>query len=346
MFADLIGNDGVKQVMKRFIAGHRLPNSLIFAGDEGVGKRQFALAAVRAMLCRDAVDSEPCGVCSICKRVGEFAFPGEDDKDAHKLVIWSGHRDVGTVIPYKRNILVDAIRSLEAEANFRPYEAESRFFIIDDADKMNDAAANALLKTLEEPPEASHIFLITSRPDSLLQTIRSRCQVLRFSPVKRSDVEHYLIEQKAYSHDEARLAAALSHGSIGRAISINADEYRRRSERMMAVVNNIIGRADTATLLKISEEMNDAKNKDGFETEVDMLESLLHDVWRIAKTGDHSTIVNTEYSATLTNLAEQISNESIPSWIGSIEKLRRELNVNVNRKVATDSLFVSMASGK
>lgn len=346
MFADLIGNDGVMQVMKRFIAGRRLPNSLIFAGDEGVGKRQFALAAIRAMLCRDTVDSEPCGVCSICKRVGEFSFPADDDKDSHKLVIWSGHRDVGSVIPYKRNILVDAIRSLEAEANFRPYEAESRFFIIDDADKMNDAAANALLKTLEEPPESSHIFLITSRPDSLLQTIRSRCQILRFSPVERSQVEQYLIEQMAYSHDEARLAAALSHGSIGRAISINADEYRRRSERMMAVVSNAIGGRDIATLLKISEEMNDAKNKDGFETEIDMLESLLHDVWRVAKTGDKTTIVNTEYSAAIASLAKTPASSSIPSWIDGIEKLRGELNVNINKKVATDALFVTMAASR
>jgi DNA polymerase-3 subunit delta' len=345
MFAELIGNDGVKQVMKRFIAGRRLPNSLIFAGDEGVGKRQFALAVIRAMLCRDAIENEPCGVCSTCKRVGEFVFPADDDKDAHKLVIWSGHRDVGTVIPYKRNILVDAIRSLESEANFRPYESESRFFIIDDADKMNDAAANALLKTLEEPPETSHIYLITSRPDSLLQTIRSRCQMLRFAPVEREKIERYLIEEKAFSHDEARLAASLSHGSIGRAVSLNTDGYRHRSERMMAVVNNVIGRADAATLLKISEEMNDAKNKDGFESEIDLLESLLHDVWRISKSSDRNAIVNAEYSVTLEKLATDPSVKNVPAWIDAIEKMRRELNVNVNRKVATDSLFVTMARG-
>ncbi|HMT06988.1 MAG TPA: DNA polymerase III subunit delta' [Pyrinomonadaceae bacterium] len=346
MFADLIGNDAIKHVLRRFVAGRRVPNSLILAGDEGVGKRQFALATVRAMLCRDTTDSEPCGVCSICTRVGEFAFPADDDKDAHKLVIWSGHRDVGTVVPYKRNILVDSIRSLEAEANFRPYEAESRFFIIDDADKMNDAAANALLKTLEEPPDTSHIFLITSRPDSLLQTIRSRCQILRFSPIERADVERHLIEKRAYSHDEARLAAALSHGSIGRAVSINAEEYRRRSERMMTVVNNAIGSRDAATLLKISEEMNDAKNKDGFESEIDLLESLLHDIWRIAKTGDQNAIVNTEYSAVLSRLSEASASSAIPVWIDSIEKLRGELNVNINKKVATDALFVTMAASK
>lgn len=343
MFDSLIGNDSIKHVLRRFIAEYRLPNSLILAGDEGIGKRQFALTAIKATLCRDAVASEPCGVCSICTRVGEFAFPADDDKDAHKLVIWSGHRDVGTVIPYKRNILVDAIRTLESESNFRPYEGASRFFIIDDADKMNDAAANALLKTLEEPPETSHIFLITSRPDSLLQTIRSRCQILRFSPIDRADVEKYLIEQRAYSHDEARLAASLSHGSIGRAMSINADEYRRRSERMMAVVNNAIGSRDAATLLRISEEMNDAKNKDGFETEIDLLESLLHDIWRIAKTGDQTAVVNTEYSAVLSRLSESPAASEIPAWIEGIEKLRGELNVNINKKVATDALFVTMA---
>ena len=114
---------------------------------------------------------------------------------------------------------------------------------------------------------------------------------------------------------------------------------------MMAVVNNAIGTGDAATLLKISEEMNDAKNKDGFETEIDMLESLLHDIWRIAKTGDQNAIVNTEYSAILTKLAAVPVATTIPKWIDGIETLRSELNVNVNRKVATDSLFVTMARG-
>ena len=81
-----------------------------------------------------------------------------------------GHLDVGMVVPFKRNVRVAAIRELEREANFRPYEASARFLIVNDAEKMNDAAANALLKTLEEPPATTHIFLLTSRVDSLLPT--------------------------------------------------------------------------------------------------------------------------------------------------------------------------------
>lgn len=127
MFDALVGNDAIKHVLRRFVAGRRVPNSLILAGNEGVGKREFALAVIRAMLCRDTTDSEPCGVCSICKRVGEFAFPAEDDADARDLVIWSSHRDVGMVLPRRRRLTsIAAIRNLESEANFRPYEADRR----------------------------------------------------------------------------------------------------------------------------------------------------------------------------------------------------------------------------
>ena len=100
----------------------------------------------------------------------------------------------GLLIPFNKNILVDAVRDLEREAYFRPFEAPARVFIIEDADKMNDAASNALLKTLEEPASTSYIFLISSRPDSMLQTIQSRCQVIRFACLEAREIEEYLLK--------------------------------------------------------------------------------------------------------------------------------------------------------
>ncbi len=134
-----------------------------------------------------------------------------------KRVIFSEHPDIGLVIPYGKNILVDAVRDLEREANFRPYEAKARFLLIDDADKMNDAASNALLKTLEEPPPTSYIFLITSRPDALLPTILSRCQTIRFAPIAADEIKDYLLETKQIAPDDAAVSAKLSAGSIGNA---------------------------------------------------------------------------------------------------------------------------------
>ncbi len=344
MFSKLVGNDHIKHTLRHLLSNERVPNSLLFAGDEGIGKRQFALDLAKAMICLAPTDGEACDVCSACRRAGVFAFPKPDDKDAHKRVIFSDHPDVGTVIAYNRNILVDAVRHLESEANFRPYEARSRFFIIDEADKMNDAASNALLKTLEEPSQTTHIFLITSRPDSLLPTIRSRCQLLRFAPVEPAAIEKYLIDDRAFSHDEGRLAARLSRGSIGRAVSLSIEKFKTRRERMVAVVENAIETRDRAALLRIAEELNDAKNKDFFEENLDILQSLIHDVWTLRVGGDGDRIVNTDLAARLTPLAEKSNKADLAAWIGTIDQMRLDLAVNINRKIAADALFMSMTA--
>ncbi len=344
MFKNLVGNEHVKQTLRHLIAKGRVPNSLLLAGDEGIGKRQFAIELCRSLICVDTTGGEACGVCPACRRAGTFTLPKPDDKDAHKRVIFSDHPDVGMVIAYNRNISVEAIRHLESEANFRPFEARSRFFIIDNADKMNDPAANALLKTLEEPPAGSHIFLVTSRADSLLPTIRSRCQILRFAPVGTDEIEKYLIADRAFTHDEAKLAARLSRGSIGRAVSINIEKFRQRRDHMLAVVTNALETRDRAALLRISEEMNDAKNKDNFEDSIDVLASLLHDVWTLRVSGDEGRIVNSDLTGRLSDLSRHSASSNIPSWLADIDTMRENFAVNINRKIAADSLFVAMAS--
>lgn len=344
MFRNLVGNDTVKQTFHRLIAKGRVPNSLLFAGDEGVGKRTFATELIKTLLCRNLIDGDACGGCSTCKRAASFHFPKAEDKEAYKRVIFSDHPDFGMVVPFNRNVLVDAIRHLESEANFRPYEAANRFFIIDNAEKMNDSAANALLKTLEEPAEGSHIFLVTSRPDSLLPTIRSRCQTIRFSPVTIVEIEKFLIEDRAFTHDEARLAARCSRGSIGRAVAINVEQFRKIRDRMLTVVTNAVETHDRATLLKISEEMNDAKNKEMFDESIDVLTSLLHDVWTIGVTADSSRIVNADLSDKLTELSRLSAVARIPQWLDDIDLMRESYLVNINRKIAADALFVGMTA--
>lgn len=344
MFKHLIGNENVKQTLNRLLANGRVSHSLLFAGDEGVGKRQFALELARAFVCREPENSQACGACAACLRAGVFVFPTSDKADDHKQVFFSEHPDIGMVIPFKRNILVDAIRDLEREANFRPYEARARFFIVDDAEKMNDAAANALLKTLEEPPSTTYVFLITSRPDSLLPTIRSRCQMVRLAPVTTDEIERFLIDEKAFSFDEAHLAARLARGSIGRAISVNVSQFRATRDRMLGVVRTAIQTGDRAALLFASEEMNDAKNKERFEENIDILESLIHDVWNLSVGGDVSRLANTDLADELGKLAANAAGCDLTTWLAEIETMRDNFAVNINRKIAADSLFMTMAN--
>jgi DNA polymerase-3 subunit delta' len=345
MYNDLIGNDRVKMMLRRLLENGRISNAFLFAGPEGVGKKRFALRLAAGFVCRQPATFEPCGECSACRRAAVFEFPQAEKKDDFKRVIFSEHPDIGMVVPYNRNVLVDAVRDLEREANFHPYEANARFFIIDDADKMNDAASNALLKTLEEPPATSHIILVTSRPDSLLPTILSRCQTIRFAPLTPQEIEAHLIVSGRFAAEDARIAARLAAGSLGRASSIGPEELRDRRKRMVEVLENTLKAVDRAALLSISESLADAKNKDGFETDMAILETLIHDVWTLKLTGEPEKLVHADLAGRLAEFARNARTEALAAWMREIELLRERAEVNINKRIAADALLMEMAAG-
>ena len=343
MFDDLIGNAPAKEILSRLMAAGRVPNSMLFSGVEGVGKKRFALEIAKAFVCRDRQDKGPCGKCPSCRRVDSFAYPKSENKDDYKRVFFTEHPDVGLVVAHNKNILVDAVRELEREAYFRPYEAQARFFIIEDADKMNDAASNALLKTLEEPAQTSHIFLISSRPDSMLQTIHSRCQVIRFAGLETRDIEQALLKTEKFSPVDAGLMSRLCGGSLGRALAMDVEKFYARREAMMTVVQSAIS-GGRAALLQTAESMNDAKNKDAYESSLETLQALIRDVWILRIGDDREKIVNFDLVERLDKLASLTDAARLAGWITEIELLRESLIVNVNRKIATGALFTQMAA--
>lgn len=344
MFTNLIGNNEVKAVLTRLISAGRVPHSLLFTGDEGVGKKQFALEAARSLVCRNPVRGEACGTCASCARVGKFSFPKpNDNKEEFEKVISSEHPDVGMVIARGKNILVEAVRDLERQANFLPFEANARVFIVDEAEKMNDAASNALLKTLEEPPPSTYIFLVTSRAGSLLATIRSRCQLLRFSPIPMTEIEDYLVEEKGAEADDAALVARLSRGSIARAIATDLTEFRPRRDVMLGVLQSILQDDDRRALLRVGEKLNEAANKDDYEDNLDILQSLIRDAWIVRLGESKEILVNADLADELRNLAQKAKPSRLADWLREIETMREGLAVNINRKIATDALFMEMA---
>ena len=345
MFDSLVGNERAKETLRRMLGQGRVPGALLFAGEEGLGKRSFALELARALNCRNKQGVEGCGVCPACVRIGKFQYPAADERDEHKKVIWSEHRDVGLVRPYNRNILVDAVRDLERESNFRPAEGERRIFIVEGAESMNESASNALLKTLEEPSPTTHIILITPRPSGLLPTIRSRCQVVRFAPLTAEELERFLVKNGKRAGEEARLAAQLASGRPGVALGLNLDTYRARREAMLGVVEALAssGGGDRVRLLRAAEELGDAKNKDEYEPRLDALELLVRDLWLLSLGGGGSP-VNQDLLERLARLASGVRPARAANWLTRIEELRGQLAVNVNRRAATDALFLSMSA--
>src|SRR5438309_478081 len=210
LFSSLIGNQRIKKLLQRAVSEGRIGQSLLMAGPRGVGKYQFAVALAQALNCEHVTDGDSCADCVTCRKIECREFG-----------------DVRTVIRESKDsavkkdsksqfIKIEQTRSMSEQAQFRPYEGRRRVFIIDDAEWLRHEAANSILKTLEEPPSTSLIVLVTSKPYALLETIRSRCQMLSFAPLNPSEIEGHLQMKKRMPADEARLRARLAQGSIGR----------------------------------------------------------------------------------------------------------------------------------
>jgi DNA polymerase-3 subunit delta' len=344
MFDHLAGNQRVKDILRRMLKDGRVPGALLFAGEGGIGKKLFALELAKALNCQTPKGLEACDHCSSCVRISQSKFADFTDVDDNKKrLIWSDHPDVALARPLNRVLRIGPVREIEREANFRPFEGKARFFIIEEAHRLNEASSNALLKILEEPPATSHLVLITSRPASLLPTIRSRCQTIRFSPLAPSEIEAHLLSGKQVSPADARLLATVARGSIGRALVTDLESYRLQREAMMEVVSALALTNDRARLLRASEEMNEAKRKDEYEPRLDLLSTLIHDVWVLSLGAPGEQVVNQDMLAQLSKIVSSMDRRRPARWLSQLEQHRRGLDVNMNRKIATDALFLTMA---
>ncbi len=344
MFDRLVGNQRAKDTLCRMLAGRRIPGALIFAGEEAIGKKLFALELAKALNClAPAASLEACDKCSSCVRITHFADAPADQTGDARHIIWSEHRDVGLVRAEKNIIKVDQARELERETNFRPHEGRARVFIVEEADRLNPQASNALLKTLEEIAPTSHLILLTARPANLLTTIRSRCQTIRFAPLTTEEIEHYLLDNKKRAGEEARLAAHVARGRLGLALSLNLDAYREGREAMLAILDALVAvQTDRVRLLRAAEDLSDTKHKEEFEPRLDVLETLIRDAWLLSL-DPAARIVNEDIRQRLARLGAGLKSGHAARWMARIQELRGQLVVNINRRVATDALLLSMA---
>ncbi|MER3426570.1 MAG: hypothetical protein C4334_00510 [Pyrinomonas sp.] len=275
MFDRLKGNREVKDLFRRMLTKGRVANALIFIGEEGVGKKAFAVELAAALNCRARTPSgEACNECSACERI--MRWPTEEKVD--KQIVWSAHPDVGLIQPAGRHIVAEQARELAREANSAPYEGLVRFFIIDEADKLNDTAAGALLKTLEEMPTTTHIALITDRPAALLPTVVSRCQQVRFAPIPTEELAAAIADEKGVGMHEARTIAEIARGSWGRAMRLDWERERAHAQRALAIIEAAAAR-DRARLLRLAEELSDATRKEEFEPTLDWLPRCLRAIF-------------------------------------------------------------------
>ncbi len=219
----LRGHREQREMVRRMLRRNRLASGYLLVGPSGVGKRLFVQCLAECLFCRKHApeDLEACGECAGCK-----PFQAGSHPDFLSLGCPEGKRELPIELfvgPRERRGQAGLCHDL----SLRPLPGSRKIAVIDDADLMNDAAANALLKTLEEPPDGAILFLIASNSEALLPTIRSRCQALRFAPLSSGDVAALLVEQQQVeSPAEANLVAALAEGSLAQAKRLIDPELR------------------------------------------------------------------------------------------------------------------------
>ncbi len=344
MFADILGHERIREPLERAVRNGRLPPALLLSGPEGIGKKTLALAVARAMLCERG-PGEACGECTHCRRLGRgvAALPArradaadktdEPDRLNHRL-----HPDVVLVEAWRTatrtEIKVAQVRDLVGEVAARPFEGRARVFIIDDAHAMNDQAANALLKSLEEPPASSHLILVTPSPQSLLPTIRSRCQALRMGPLPTGIVEAYLRDHAGALPAEASLRAGLAEGSIGAALSFESDAYRELRDEMLALLESS-GEGGTIERLESAEHLAES---DDPVLALTVLRSLLRDVVVLRHGGAPESLLNADVAGRLGSLSGGIVGERAHALAETAARTRVALRGNANKLLVMDLL--------
>lgn len=204
MWHTVLGHKDQIAQLRQAVATQHVASAYLFAGPAGVGKRLVAQYLAQHLLC-DAVADAPCGQCLHCARIASHAHP-----------------DVFAVAPAddaaSGEIAIDQIRTLQGRLQLHALEGSHKVAILDQADRMHPAAANACLKILEEPPARTHFLLVSAAPHRLLPTIRSRCQTIHFGPLALHDITAHLTAQ-GMDPAEARQRAILAEGSLGRALA-------------------------------------------------------------------------------------------------------------------------------
>ncbi len=258
---DVIGQDRSVGILLQTLRRERVPSAYLFSGESGIGKKFTAVNFAKAINClknREALtvmrdgkeDEDPlrvthyvslydsCDECSSCRRIDAGTHP-----------------DFVMITPEKGEIRVSEIRAVEEALSFRPYEGRKKVVVIDDADSMNQSAANAFLKTLEEPPDDSLLILVAAHADSLPETIRSRCSRINFSPLSPGACEKVIQavalrsarrdKKRSGSADEVQVMVRLSMGRPG--LAVTSDIIGER-ERFISLLENMIeGRGETWT---------------------------------------------------------------------------------------------------
>jgi DNA polymerase-3 subunit delta' len=324
-FKDIIGQKKALRILQKTIERGRIPSSYLFAGESGIGKKYTAINLAKTVNCLETIDSEQipvdsCDECPSCKKIDAGVHP-----------------DYLLVSPEGSQIRIEEIRPVDNRLSLKPFEGRKKVVIIDDADTMNVYASNAFLKTLEEPPKDSLIILVSSKPDNLPDTIRSRCSRINFTPLSYEASQRVI--QRAIGQEEKtpREISTLMRLSFGRPGLVLSGELLEEREWFLNLFKGmLLSRKDGWT------------SREEMEKWHDLLLIFLRDMAILKITRKETDLINNDLGDFINSLSKSIDIKVIIEIYKKINLLRRYFYFNLNRSLTwnyTGSLLRTAMEG-
>lgn len=323
-FTDIVGQEQLKEHLQNVIATNKVSHAYIINGERNAGKEFIARVFAMTLQCEKG-EIEPCEECHSCRQALSHNQPD---------IIYISHEKPNT-------IGVEDIRSqINGDIAIKPYSSPRKIYIINEGEKMTPQAQNALLKTLEEPPEYAVILILTTNVDALLPTILSRCVVLNMKPVPDALVKKYLMEQLAIPDYKANICVAFARGNIGKAKMLaSSEEFEKVKDEAITLIKNI-NDMEISEIVKAIRKISEYK----FDVNdyLDILMAWYRDVLFFKATKDVNSLVFKEEIQQIMKMSDRSTYEGIETIVNALQSAKKRLEANVNFDLTMELLFLAV----
>lgn len=323
-FTDIIGQEQLKEHLQNAIAMNKVSHAYIINGERSSGKEFVAKVFAAALQCEKG-GTEPCGECHSCIQAKSGSQPD---------IIFVAHDKPNT-------IGVEDIRTqINSDIGIKPYSSPRKIYIMNEGEKMTVQAQNALLKTLEEPPEYAVILILTTNVEALLPTILSRCVVLNMKPVPDHKVKKFLMEELKIPDYKANICVAFARGNIGKAKMLaSSEEFEKVKEEAVTLVKNIND-------MDISEVVKAIKKISEYQFDVtdylDILSVWYRDALLFKATKDANSLIFKNEIQSIRKVADRSTYEGIETIVKALQQAKRRLEANVNFDLTMELLLLTI----
>ena len=323
-FSEIVGHEQIKEHMQAAIRDKKPFHAYLFQGEEGVGKEALARTFAAGLQCQSESTDKPCKECVSCRQMESGNQPD---------VIW--------VTREKASLGVDEIREqLCNTMDIKPFSSPYKIYLVPEAEKMTEAAQNALLKTIEEPPEYGIVILMTSNISALLPTIQSRCLTLEFRPLSTAVVESFVKEHCQVPDYQARASAAFAQGNLGKAMRYaKSEDFIERKDHIISLLRHV-EQMDLSEMLAVIKDLG--TRKDEVRDYSDLMVLWYRDVLLFKATKDINQLLFQDEASYISREASHRSYEKIEEILQAFEKAKVRLRANVNFDITMELMLLTL----